>query len=220
MTGEDSSACIFCVLACGRWEVTQIHREGSAFKKARSLHTPQREPSSGHPAVKVWMTLTIIKLKRSQTLEYELDSHKKNIHWQLWLLRVKAFPGPRPTGNSAHMKNSKMSSTDAATQPGFFCPFLYFLPCFMSEAKWLINLKCNIKTWVSIQRFPSLLSKHKHFTLTKKTNKQKKPQNHSGRNTSRQRLSYLIRSLHLLAENILNWKGEKTSYQDFHQNYL
>lgn len=76
----------------------------------------------------------------------------------------------------------------------------------MSEAKWLINLKCNIKTWVSIQRFPSLLSKHKHFTLTKKT---KKTQNHSGRNASRQRLSYLIRSLHLLAENILNWKGKK-----------
>lgn len=70
-----------------------------------------------------------------------------------------------------------MSSTDVATQPDLFCPFLYFLPWFMSEAKWLINLKGNIKTWVSIQRFPSLLSKHKHFTLTKKT--KQKIQNHS-----------------------------------------
>lgn len=72
-----------------------------------------------------------------------------------------------------------MSSTDAATQPDLFCPFLYFLPWFMSEAKWLINLKGNIKTWVSIQRFPSLLSKHKHFTLAKKT--KLKTQNHSVR---------------------------------------
>lgn len=141
----------------------------------------------------------------------------KNTNW-LRLLRAKAFPGPCPTGNPAHTKDSKMSSTDAATQPDFSCPFLYFLPWFMSEDKWLINLKGNIKAWVSIQRSPSLLSKHKHFILTKKT--KQKPQNHSVRNTPSQRLGYLIRSLHLLAENILNWKGKKISHQDFHQKYL
>lgn len=76
----------------------------------------------------------------------------------------------------------------------------------------LISLKRNIKTWVSTQRFPSLLCKYKHFTLTKKKKKKKSNEEHCSQP------SRLITSLNLLVEKEHSkLKREKIfSQQDFH----
>lgn len=52
----------------------------------------------------------------------------------------------------------------------FFSLPLFCTSCFSlcQKLSGLISLKCKIKTWVSKQRFPSLVSKYKHLTLTKK----------------------------------------------------
>lgn len=49
----------------------------------------------------------------------------------------------------------------------FSAPFGTSCFSLCQELSGLISLKCKIKTWVSKQRFPSLFSKYKHFTLTK-----------------------------------------------------
>lgn len=58
----------------------------------------------------------------------------------------------------------------------FFSLPLFCTSCFSlcQKLSGLISLKCKIKTWVSKQRFPSLFSKYKHLTLTKKKHSSRK----------------------------------------------